>query len=195
MEGHVLSRIFTWRPAVNNGELATVPELAALAGEGHATEGGAAEVEMGAAVGAVAAGALVGDNDGDRTPRADAAVQALHLVARPAPFPVLEQHWTHRPHSRPQWLHVHQRPVPTRPSVAAIAFGAAVPGGGGGVPMQVRQAVLRLGLGYSRHINHQTTVNDHQNDKTKPNSAALHCCLCLAAASPPPPPSKKNKTT
>lgn len=77
-------------------------------------------------------------------------------------------------------------------TVAAVAFGAAVPGGGGGVPMQVRQAVLRLGLGYSRHINHQTTVNNHQNDITKPNSAALHCCLCLAAASPPPPPPSKK---
>lgn len=71
---------------------------------------------MGAAEGAVATGAFVGDDDGDGPPRAEGRVHAPHLVAGPAPLAAFEQHRAHRPHPRPHWLHVHQRPVSARPT-------------------------------------------------------------------------------
>lgn len=100
-------------PAENHRDLASVPELVAVPGHRHAAEGGAAEVEVGAATGAVPARALVGHDDRDGPPRAYAVVEALHLVARSAPHASLEQHRTHRADSRPERLHVYQRPVPT----------------------------------------------------------------------------------
>lgn len=123
-------------PPENDRNLAAVAELAAVAGDGHAAEGGAAEVEVSAAVGAVAAGALVGDDDRHRPPRADRAVQAPDLVARAAPLAALEQHRAHRTHARAERLHVHQRAVAARATVAAVALGAPVPGGRRRGPMR-----------------------------------------------------------
>ena len=82
---------------------------------------------MRAAAGAVSAGALVGDDDGDRPARADRAVEAPHLIARAAALAALEKHRTHRADSSAERLHVHQRSVAARAAVAAVALGAPVP--------------------------------------------------------------------
>lgn len=103
-------------PPVGDWDFASVPERAALAVDGHAAEGGPAEVEVDAAAGAVAPGALVGDNNGDGPPGADAPVEAADLVAGSAALPVLEEHRAHSPHPSPQRPHIHQRPVPARPA-------------------------------------------------------------------------------
>ena len=101
-------------PAEHDGDLASVAKLPGVAGDGQPAERGAAEVEVGAARGAVPAGALVGDDDGHGAARADATVEAPHLVARAAPLAALEQHGAHRAHARLHRHNVHQRPVPAR---------------------------------------------------------------------------------
>lgn len=73
---------------------------------------------MSAAKGTVAAGALVGDDDGDGAPGADGAIRTPHLVARAAAFPVLEQHRAHSAHPTPQRPYVHQRSVSARTTCA-----------------------------------------------------------------------------
>ena len=101
-------------PPVDDVELSPVAQAAAGAGDRHPAEGGAAEVKVRVAERAEAAGALVGDDDRHGPARADAAVQALDLVAGAAALAVLEQHGAHRPHPRLHRHHVHQRPVPAR---------------------------------------------------------------------------------
>lgn len=61
-------------PAIDDGDLATVAELVVVAGNGHAAEGSTAEVEVGAATGAIAAGTLVGDDNGNSPSRANGFV-------------------------------------------------------------------------------------------------------------------------
>lgn len=103
------SRVLGWNghtreiviPAESDGDLAAVAELGGLAGDGHTAESGAAEVKVGAAEGAVAAGALVGNDDGHGTAGADGEVQALDLVTGAAALASTEQHRTYRPYPRP----------------------------------------------------------------------------------------------
>ena len=101
-------------PPVHDVQLAPVTQAAAGARDCHPAVGGAAEVEVGAAEGAEPAGALVRDDHRDGPAGADAAVQALDLVAGAAALAVLEQHGAHRPDPRLHRHHVHQRPVPAR---------------------------------------------------------------------------------
>lgn len=63
-----------WLPSEDDRDLAAVAELSGLAVDGHAAEGGPAEVEVGAAGGAIPAGALIGDDDGGRATGADGGV-------------------------------------------------------------------------------------------------------------------------
>ena len=95
-------------PAVDNGDLAAVTEMVAITGDGHASKGSAAEVEVGAAGRAVAAGALVRYDNGDGLSGAYGLVEAPDFVAGPTALPSFEQNWAHCPDPGTQWLHIHQ---------------------------------------------------------------------------------------
>lgn len=95
-------------PSVNNWEHTSVPKLTTLARHGHVAEGGATEVEVGAANGPVASvGALVRHNYGHSASGAYALVLALHLKARPTTCPVPVQRRAHCSNPGPHRLHVH----------------------------------------------------------------------------------------
>lgn len=92
-------------PTVDDRDVAAVAELATLAGDGQATEGGPAEVEVGFAGSAWAAiGALVGDDDRGGAASADGAVEAHDLVAGAAALPAAEQRPAPRRGPRLEWL-------------------------------------------------------------------------------------------
>lgn len=55
-------------PSINDWEFASVPELCTLTVYSHAAKGCTTQVEVGAAIGAVPSGALVGYNDGHGPP-------------------------------------------------------------------------------------------------------------------------------
>lgn len=143
MESNVLSRVFAVCPSEDDWDFSSIPELRVLAGNGHPSKSGPTEIEM--RMTRSAAGTLIGDDDGDGSPRADGLVQALDLVAGSTSLPSFEQHWVHRPHPCPPRPHVHHRPIPTCPTVAPVAVRAAVPGGGGGKPMWVGDGVRYRG--------------------------------------------------
>lgn len=61
-------------PSVNNWDFASVSELPTFAGDGHAAEGGAAQIEVGVAIGTIPTGAFVGHDYSHCSSRANVVV-------------------------------------------------------------------------------------------------------------------------
>lgn len=77
-------------PSVSDREFASVTKTAVGTRDSHAAESGATKVKMGATIGAIATGTLVGDYYGNGSFGAYGSVQATDFIACATPFTVLE---------------------------------------------------------------------------------------------------------
>jgi len=107
MEGNAFPMIFACCSSVSDWDFTLVPERTTLTVYSQTPKGGAAEVEVGAAITAGPAGALVRHYYGNGAFCADALVEALNLKACPTALAVLENYWARCSNPRLQRLHVH----------------------------------------------------------------------------------------